>query len=503
MSASPPPRPLLWDSASAAAATGGQAQGAPWQAHGVSIDSRTLEPGDLFVALVGPSHDGHDHVAAALKAGAAAALVHRRPEGVEPQAPLLQVDDTFHALEALGRAGRARTQARVVAVTGSVGKTGTKEALAHVLKEQGPTFATSGNLNNHWGVPLTLARLPAETAYAVIELGMNHAGEIGPLARQVEPDVALITTVEPAHLEFFPSVEAIADAKAEIFQGLKPGGTAVINRDNPHYARLAAAARVQGVSRIVSFGSPEDADARLIDGTIHATCSAVTALIGGEPVPYCIALPGRHWIANSLAVLLAVRALGADVARAAQALGHLPAVKGRGTRRQVTLADGPCTVIDESYNASPAAMAAACDVLSRLDPGAGGRRLVALGDMLELGPQAPALHAGLAPALASAGVDLVFCCGPHMKHLFDRLPPERRGAHAATSAELAPAVAAAARAGDLILVKGSAGSRMGTVVAALAALDREPATHGGTPVLQHQPLSISGGAAAAPLAPAS
>lgn len=462
---------VLWTAEDAAAATSGQATRS-WAATGVSIDSRKVAPGDLFVAIKGPNFDGHDFVAKALEAGAAAALVSTVPPGVPGDASLLAVEqDTLAALGDLGHVARLRTQARVVGVTGSVGKTSTKEALRHVLSAQGRTFATEGSLNNHWGVPLSLARMPEDSEFGVFELGMNHAGELGPLSRQVMPDVAVITTVEAAHLEFFDSVEAIADAKAEIFEGMNPNGVAVLNRDNPHFARLLAAARTQGLSRIWSFGSRADADARLVDCSLHATCSAVTAVIRGERIQYCLALPGQHWVMNSLAVLLAVKALGADVAAAARALSTIAPVKGRGTRKRVQAARGAFTLIDESYNASPAAMTATFAVLGKIDPGAGGRRLAVLGDMRELGDRADALHAALAEPLRAARVDAVYACGPHMRALFDRLPAAMRGAWTETSAELAPLLAGAVRGGDVVLIKGSLGSRMATVVDALSALD--------------------------------
>lgn len=470
-----PETPLLWTSEAAATATGGRAT-ADWHASGVSIDSRTIEPGDLFVAIRGPSFDGHAFVAQALAKGAAAAMVDSMPGDVEGNAPLLVVKDTFAGLEALGGAARSRTRARVVGVTGSVGKTGTKEALAHCLGQQGTTFATAGSFNNHWGVPLSLSRLPADAEYGVFELGMNHAGELKLLSRQVRPHVAVITTIEPAHLEFFSSVEAIADAKAEIFDGMDHSGVAVLNRDNPQFGRLANAAKAHGLARVWSFGANDHADARILDCSLHATCSAVTAAIRGERIQYCLSLPGRHWVMNSLGVLLAAVALGADLSAAARSLSSLKPVKGRGVRRRIHTADGAFTLIDESYNASPAAMRAAFEVLGKLDPGAGGRRVAVLGDMRELGVHAPRLHADLFPPLKAAGVDTVFCCGEHMRALFDILPATMRGHWAETSGDLLPIVLDAVHPGDVVLVKGSAGSKMGPVVAALTALDRGSAS---------------------------
>lgn len=461
---------VVWTAAAAAAAVNGRVL-APWSATGVSIDSRSVGPGDLFFALQGPNFDGHGFVADALARGAAGAVVSRIPDGVSGAGPLLLVADTTRALEDLGRASRARTHARIVAVTGSVGKTSTKEAIRHCLAAQGSTFATAGNLNNHYGVPLSLARMPAASQFGVFELGMNHAGELGPLSRQVAPDVAVITTVEPVHIEHFPSIEGVADAKAEIFEGMNPNGVAILNRDNAQYARLLAAAQNAGLSRIWNFGEHQDADARIIELSLHATCSAVTASIKGERLQYCLSLPGRHHVLNSLSVLLAVRGLGGDLAAAARAMSSLQPVKGRGLRKRVHLAQGSFTVIDESYNASPAAMRAAFDVLSRIDPGAGGRRIAALGDMRELGELADRLHGELAEPLKRAGIDLVYCCGPHMRALFDRLPADMRGGWCADSAELAARLAFAVKAGDVALVKGSAGTKMGPVVETLLGLD--------------------------------
>ncbi|MDE1147351.1 MAG: UDP-N-acetylmuramoylalanyl-D-glutamyl-2,6-diaminopimelate--D-alanyl-D-alanine ligase [Azospirillaceae bacterium] len=464
-------KPVLWTAADATAAVNARTQGPAWAATGVSINTRTLAPGDLFVALKGPTFDGHAFVATALQRGAAACLVSHVPDGVPADAPLLIVEDTVAALEDMGRVARLNTKAKVIAVTGSVGKTSTKEILRACLSAQAPTFATEGNFNNHLGLPLSLAQLPADVRYGVFELGMNHAGEIGPLSRMARPDIAIVTTVEAVHLEFFASVEAIADAKAEIFEGMSRQGTAVLNRDNPQYARLLAAARTQGVGHVLSFGATPGADARLIDLDLGATSSDVTAEILGQVVRYTLAIPGRHQALNSLAVLLAVSAAGGDIELAARSLGTLAPVKGRGVRQTVPLPQGgTVTIIDESYNASPVSVAATAAVLGHTQPGPGGRRLVALGDMLELGAESPKLHAGLADALLAARVDLAFTCGPNMRHLFDQLPPAHRGAHADTSADLAPLVAAAVRGGDVIMVKGSAGSRMAKVVEALKAM---------------------------------
>ena len=475
---------VLWRGTEAASATDGQVIG-DWAATGVSIDSRSVQPGDLFIALEGPTFDGHDFVEDALARGAAAVMVHRMPDGLPADAPRLQVADTFDGLWALGSYARHRTRATIIAVTGSVGKTGTKEALKTALDRQGKVAATLGNLNNHWGAPLTLARLPEDLDYAVIELGMNHAGEIGPLSRLVRPDVAIITTVQAVHLEFFDSVEAIADAKAEIFEGMSPAGIAVLPRDNPHFARLVAHARTIGVGRIWSFGCSADAEASLVDCSLHATCSAVHAAILGKPIQYSLALPGEHWAVNSLAVLLAVRAVGADEVVAARALARLEATPGRGQRQRIELnaetgeARRSFTLIDESYNASPASVTAALGVLQRVDTDDDGRRILVLGDMLELGDDATRLHADLAGAVYEADVDLVFACGRHSRALFDMLPEARRGAWAPTSADLVDTVARSVGHGDVVLVKGSLGSRMARIVDRLQQIGQRAGDNGG------------------------
>ena len=454
--------PALWTAEEAGAATGGR-NSASWRARGVCIDSRTIASEDLFVAIEGPTHDGHDFLAAAFDGGAAAGLVARTPSTLPAGAPVLVVDDTMDALNALARASRARSRARIAAITGSAGKTGTKEALRHVLARQAPTAASESSLNNHWGVPLSLARMPAAAAYGVFEVGMNHAGEISPLSRLLRPHVAVVTTVEAAHIEFFDSVEAIADAKAEIFDGIEAGGVAVLNRDNPHYHRLARAAAERGIEAIVGFGAHDEAEARLVDCDLEPESSRVTAIVAGTRLDYRIGVPGRHWVMNSLAVLAAAGALGADVEAAAAALAEIEPLAGRGRIHRLTAGAAGITLIDDSYNANPASVRAAIEQLARMVPGAGGRRIAVLGTMLELGPAAPALHAALAVPLAEHGIDLVFTAG-EMRALGEALPAAMRGANAETGAELAPAVAAAVRAGDVVMVKGSNASRMGVVV---------------------------------------
>ncbi|NIA68621.1 UDP-N-acetylmuramoylalanyl-D-glutamyl-2,6-diaminopimelate--D-alanyl-D-alanine ligase [Pelagibius litoralis] len=461
----------LWTAEEVAQATGGRITG-DWQASGVSIDSRSLEAGDLFVALKGPSFDGHDYAGKAIKAGAAAALVHRRADGIDESDPLIIVDDSFAALWRLGTAARERSQARLIAVTGSVGKTGTKEALRLCLEPQGITAASVGSFNNHWGVPLSLARMQRDAAYGIFELGMNHAGEISELTALVRPHVAIITNIEPAHLGNFDSIAGIADAKAEIFEGMDANGCAILNRDNAFFHHLRDKAETAGIGRILSFGRHKDADARLVEESLHATCSSVKAIIRGSELDYCIALPGSHWVMNSLAVLAAVGAAGADPVKAAAQLAGLNALKGRGERHTVETPGGSFKLIDDSYNANPTSMRAAVDVLGRSTLGAGGRRIAVLGDMLELGAQSTEMHAKLAEPLREAGVDLVFTCGSEMAALHEALPQNLRGAHGASSQDLAAQLAEAVKPGDSILVKGSLGSRMALVVEALLALDQ-------------------------------
>jgi UDP-N-acetylmuramoyl-tripeptide--D-alanyl-D-alanine ligase len=455
---------LLWTHDALARALGAALVGPPPAGvSGMSIDTRTLKPGDLFFALHGENRDGHAFVEAAFAAGAAAAVVTApHVEGLKAFGPLYVVDDALAAMERLGRAARARMDGRVVAVTGSVGKTSTKEALRHVLARQGATHASVASYNNHWGVPLTLARMPAATRYGVFEIGMNHAFEILPLTAMVRSHVAVVTTIEPVHLEHFRSIQGIADAKGEIFSGLLPGGTAVINRDNPHFERLKAHAAASPAGRIVTFGAHEAADVRLSGLTLRPDGSAAEARVHGRRIAFEIGAPGRHMALNALAVLAAAEALGADVEAAAASLADLSAGSGRG---QVTR--GAFALLDESYNANPASMRAAMALLAQLDVGAGGRRIAVLGDMLELGPQGPEMHRQLADAVRENGIDLVFCAGPLMGALWEALPAERRGAHAPNSAALQPMVLDSIRPGDAVMVKGSLGSRMGPIVAAL------------------------------------
>jgi UDP-N-acetylmuramoyl-tripeptide--D-alanyl-D-alanine ligase len=453
---------VLWTAQEAAKATGGEGRGS-WTASGISIDTRTLAAGDLFIALKGDVRDGHEFVAGALEKGAAAALVSRIPPGVPENAPVLIVHDTQQGLEALGKAARARSTAKIVAVTGSAGKTTTKEMLRLMLGRLGSVSASAASYNNHWGVPLSLARMAKATDFGIFEIGMNHEGEIRALVRQVRPHAAIITTVAPAHLEYFGTVEKIADAKAEIFEGIEDGGPAILPADNPQFARLKARAQASGVQRILTFGTAKGSDARLISAEPRGGGQIVAAEIEGESVVFPIGASGGHIASNALAGLLALKALGLDLKRAALGLTDFSALKGRGAR----FASGGVEIIDESYNANPASMRAAFGLLGQSTPGAGGRRIAALGDMLELGAGGAALHRALAQDLAAANTDLVFLCGDEMLALWQALPERQRGAYAEKSSDLAPQLLARLRSGDVILVKGSFGSRMSVIIEAL------------------------------------
>jgi UDP-N-acetylmuramoyl-tripeptide--D-alanyl-D-alanine ligase len=444
---------MLWTSGEAEAATLGKAS-ANFAVSGLSIDTRTLKEGDLFVALKG-DRDGHDFVEAAFKAKAGAALVSHAVPGA--QGPLLTVADTQRGLEDLACAARARSSARILGITGSAGKTTTKEILRLCCNALGRTHASAASYNNHWGVPLSLASLPRDAEYGVFEIGMNHAGEIRNLVSFVRPHVALITTIAPAHLEFFGSCEAIADAKSEIFESLAPGGAALIPSDSPYAERLAARAAQARVGRLVRFGTT--GEARLLSFAPDGEGMRVKADILGKAVDCFVGAPGEHIARNVVAALAAVALVDGDVLNAAAALKNFAALKGRGARFEV----GGIQVIDESYNANPASMSAALALLAA----APGRKLAVLGDMLEMGEGGPALHAALAEPIAAAKTDLVFASGPQMKALWDALPATSRGAYAENSAALAPKLTAALKRGDTVLVKGSLGSRMAVIVEAL------------------------------------
>jgi UDP-N-acetylmuramoyl-tripeptide--D-alanyl-D-alanine ligase len=467
----------LWTSAEIEAATGGKLSGEAFAATGVSIDTRTLEPGDLFVAL-GGIRDGHEFVDQARDKGAAGALASQPVLG-----SAVMVDDTLKGLQRLGEAARERARgARRGAVTGSVGKTSVTQAIMAGLTLAGRAHSSVKSYNNHIGVPLTLARMPRDTERAVFEIGMNHAEEIRPLTRMVRPHAAVVTTVGPVHTENFPDGETgVAKAKAEIFEGLQKGGVAVLNADDRWFGLLKAEAETAG-AEVRTFGRAEGCDARLIDfqvaqdlgrGGGHAV---VQARFHGKGLDFPILQTGMHWGLNSMAVLLMLEALDVDLGDSLAALGSFEPLAGRGAETAVRLAGGAFTLIDESYNANPISMASAIATLGARKTS--GRKVVALTDMLELGPEAPGYHAALAQPLADAGVDLVFAAGPLMKSLWDHLPPTRRGGYAEQAADLAAEVARAAEPGDVVMVKGSNGSKAGLIAQALARLDVRPGEAG-------------------------
>lgn len=461
----------LWTLREIAEAAGGRLVGDEHQCiTGISINSRNIVPGDLFIAIRGPNLDGHRFVDAALTAGAGACLLS---ETADSHGPAVLVADTRDALERLARSARSRCVAPVVAITGSIGKTTVKDMLAHALAVQpgatGRVSATVGNLNNHWGLPLSLARMPADTAYGVYEMGMNHAGEIASLSCLARPDVALVTTVDAVHTAFFENVEGIARAKAEIFYGLSEEGVAILPRDNPHYELLYDIARSNGIRCAVSFGCHDGADLRLVAASFSATHSDVEAVFHGKPLSFRLGVPGEHMVINALAVLLAVAMLGADIALSATCLRDFEPLSGRGRRHDIRVCHGSAIVIDDAYNASPASMRAAFQTSSLIEPGTGGRRIAVLGDMLELGDRSEAAHRDLLAPLEDAGFDQVHATGTLMKMLWDDLPKALRGIYRPDADALAEAVGNSIAAGDVVLVKGSKGSLVSRVADRLKA----------------------------------
>ncbi len=445
----------LWTAADAAAATAGRAQG-EWTATGVSIDTRTIRPGDLFVALKA-ARDGHEFVAQALAKGAAAAMVTHIPDGVAPDTPLLIVPEVLPALEALGRAGRARSRAKVIAVTGSVGKTSTKDMLRVALAGQGHIHAAEASYNNHWGVPLTLARMPAETDFAIIEIGMNHPGEIAPLARMARPHAALITTIAPAHLEAFGRIEGIAAEKASVFEGLEPMGAAIIPEDLPVTPILRDGADRAG-ALVIGFGS--GGMARLMSAEPQDGQTRIRARITGEAVGFTLQSAGAHFAMNAVGALAAIGVAGGDIGKAAEALANWLPPRGRGAVEDLN----GIRLIDDAFNANPASLAAGLATLARVP---GKRRIAVLGDMLELGADEIALHRGVADDPAMGAVDLVHAAGPLMRHLYDALPKDKRGFWAPEANGLAEKAMELAAPGDVLLIKGSKSSRISLVVDAL------------------------------------
>jgi UDP-N-acetylmuramoyl-tripeptide--D-alanyl-D-alanine ligase len=460
----------LWTSKALIEGTGGRPLGSvPPGISGISIDTRTLRPGEAFFAIKGEALDGHDFATAAVKAGASVLVV---AEGKLPAlgrltAPMIVVPDVLAALEGLGAAARERSRAKIIAITGSAGKTSTKEALRHVLSTAGKVHASDKSFNNHWGVPLTLARMPEDCDYAVFEIGMNHAGEIRPLARLVRPQIAIVTLIAAAHLGHFRNLDEIAEAKAEIFEGMEPGGTVLLNRDDSRFPLLEKLARMQGVEKVLGFGESEEADFRLLQCKLQADSSAISAIVGGQELVARIGVPGRHTVQNILAVLGAAYVAGADLDAVTMALADLSAESGRGRRHMLLLPGGAATLIDESYNANPASMRAAIALLDATPVPAGGRRIAVLGDMLELGSHSAKLHQALADVIKETGTDLVFLAGPEMKALAETLPPDLVASYRAGAEELKPALLDALRPGDVVMVKSSKGIGFAKLVDAL------------------------------------
>ncbi len=459
----------LWTLQELLAATGGTLHGQVTAGfNGISIDSRNIAPRDIFVAIKGDVHDGHDFAARALASGAGVAIVSRTTPEMLAAGPVLQVaEDPLRGLEAMGRAARSWNKGKAVAITGSVGKTSTKEMLRVAFAASGETHAAVSSFNNHWGVPLTLARLPRSAAYGIYEIGMNHAGEITPLVGMVQPHIAIITTIAAVHLGHFKSLDDIAEAKSEILSGVLPGGSAILNRDSPYFEFLKSRAGINGIKTVVGFGRDPKADVRLTNLALHAHCSCITADVMGELVTFKLGVPGEHMALNSLCVLAAVKLAGADLARAALALSQAKPAKGRGGQEMLPMKGGDLLLLDESYNANPTSMAAAFNLLAIAAKGRKGRKIAVLGDMLELGEQTPDLHKGLAKALDEAGINLLYAAGPMMRLLWDAVPALRQGYYAETSAGLVDRLCNELRPGDSVVVKGSLGSKMGPVVEAL------------------------------------
>lgn len=460
----------LWLADELIEAMGGRPVGTmPMAVTGISIDTRSLVPGDAFFAIKGEAMDGHDFATAAVKAGASLLVI---AEGKLPAlgrltAPMIVVPDVLAALEKAGAAARARSKAKIIAVTGSAGKTSTKEALRHALSSVGKVHASAASFNNHWGVPLTLARMSADCDYAIFEIGMNHEGEIRPLVKLVRPHVAIVTLIAAAHLGHFKSLDDIARAKAEIFEGIEHGGAALINRDDERWGLLAGLAREAGVERVLGFGEDANAAYRLTNVSLHPDHSLISATIGGTEVAARIGAPGRHIVQNALAVLGAADLVGADVQKVALALEGLSPEAGRGKRHVLKHPNGPITLIDESYNANPASMKAAMALLDATPVTGEGRRIAVLGDMLELGGHSAKLHAALAGLIASTRTDLILLAGPEMKSLAEALPGDVKVEYRAGAEDLKPVLIDTVRPGDVVMVKSSKGIGFSKLVDAL------------------------------------
>lgn len=465
----------LWTSEDMITAMAGRPFGAlPEGVTGISIDSRSIAPGEAFFAIKGDRVDGHDYASMAMANGASLLVVSeaRLPAMGRLTVPKIVVDDVLAALGRLGVAARERTRAKIVAVTGSVGKTTTKEMLRLVLAPSGKVHASVASFNNHWGVPLTLARMPEDADFGIFEVGMNHAGEIIPLVKMIEPHIAIITTIAPAHLGNFSSIKEIAAAKAEIFEGLVPGGHVILNRDNDQFNFLERAAQAVGVEHIHSFGQHAKADFRLAEFNGADENSTLWLTIGGDTMEIAIGAPGRHIAENALAALGAVKLAGADLGKAIDALATLKPEKGRGRRHKLAIGNGSFTLIDESYNANPASMRAAIALLAASEPSR-GRRIAVLGDMLEMGDYAQKLHADLAGPLLAAGIEHAWLAGPEMASLRESLPDSVHVEYREKTDELIPFVLDSVAPGDVLMVKSSLGTGFGKIVAAL--LDKFPA----------------------------
>ncbi|OWV74095.1 UDP-N-acetylmuramoylalanyl-D-glutamyl-2, 6-diaminopimelate--D-alanyl-D-alanine ligase [Rhizobium sp. N122] len=460
----------LWTSEDMIAAMAGRPFGTlPEGITGISIDSRSIAQGEAFFAIKGDRVDGHDYASMAVANGASLLVVSeaRLPAMGRLTVPMIVVEDVLAALGRLGLASRERSKARIIAVTGSVGKTTTKEMLRHVLSPSGKVHASVASFNNHWGVPLTLARMPDDTDYGVFEVGMNHPGEIRPLVEMIRPDVAIITTIAPAHLGNFKNIKEIAAAKAEIFEGLEPGGHVVLNRDNDQFNFLDRTAQSLGIEHIHSFGQHAKAEFRLAEFNGADESSTLWLTIGGETLEVAIGAPGRHIAENALAALGVVRIVGADMEKAIAALATLKPEKGRGKRHRLSIGSGNFTLIDESYNANPASMRAAIALLAASEPAGRGRRIAVLGDMLEMGEYAQKVHTDLAVPLLAAGIEYVWLAGTEMAALKESLPESVHVEYRENTGELTDYVLNSVAPGDVLMVKSSLGIGFGKIVAAL------------------------------------
>lgn len=453
----------LWSAHEIAAATGGTASGA-WSASGVSINTRTLEVGDLFVAIKGPMLDGHQFVFEALERGASGLLIDSRPPDLPEQAPLVMVNDTLDALHALGKASRRRSDALILAVTGSVGKTSTKNALYHAFAVQGRTTCSQASHNNLWGVPLSLSQMAPSDQFGIFEIGMSHPGEISPLSKMVSPHIAIITNVAPAHTENFDNMEAVAEAKAEIFEGLGKTGIPILNADNRFFSSLKARSKAVGIENLLTFGSSKNADTRLVSVSSDCRGSRVEASIQGKKISYKVSLPGKHQVMNSLATLTAVFAAGADIAAAAAALGQLSPLPGRGKSYQLEFLGGSIQLIDESYNANPTSMQAALNNLGNTKVKPPGRRIAILGDMRELGRDSQQYHLDIAPTIFKNQIEKIFTVGSQMGALFYSLPQKMQCFCSEDTKEITRELLNILRPNDIVLVKGSNAVGMASIV---------------------------------------